>query len=87
VEIDCVETQAHEKTPGLARNSGFSLHVGTAFHANDRRRLERLYRYAGQTPVASERLSELADGRLLYELRHRWRDGEVGGIEGTLESH
>jgi len=25
--------------------------------------------------VASERLSELTDGHLLYELRHRWRDG------------
>ena len=25
--------------------------------------------------MASERLSELTDGRLLYGLRHRWRDG------------
>ncbi len=43
--------------------------------ANDRQRLERLCRYTGRPPVAGERLRELPDGRLLYELRHRWRDG------------
>ncbi len=75
VEIHCDETHANEKTTGLARNNGFSLHAGVAVPANDRRRLERLCRYVGRPPVASERLSELADGRLLYELRHRWRDG------------
>ena len=75
VEIQPDESQAHEKTPGLARNNGFSLHAGVAVPASDRRRLERLCRYVGRPPVASERLSELADGRLLYELRHRWRDG------------
>jgi hypothetical protein len=75
VEIQHDEMQAHEKTPGLARSDGFSLHSGVAVPANDRRRLERLCRYVGRPPVASERLSELADGRLLYELRHRWRDG------------
>jgi hypothetical protein len=26
-------------------------------------------------PVATERLSRLVDGRLLYRLKHRWRDG------------
>ena len=25
--------------------------------------------------MAAERLRQLSDGRLLYELRHRWRDG------------
>jgi len=75
VEIQPDEMQAHEKTPGLARSNGFSLHAGVAVPANDRQRLERLCRYVGRPPVASERLSELADGRLLYELRHRWRDG------------
>ena len=32
-------------------------------------------RYVGRPPLATERLSELEDGRLLYELRHPWRDG------------
>jgi hypothetical protein len=61
--------------PGLARAHGFSLHAGVAVPANDRRRLERLCRYAGRPPVATGRLSEMADGRLLYELRHHWKDG------------
>jgi hypothetical protein len=26
-------------------------------------------------PVATERLARLPDGRLLYRLKHRWRDG------------
>jgi len=38
-------------------------------------RLERLCRYAGRAPVATERLSVLAGGRLLYRLKRRWRDG------------
>ncbi len=61
--------------PGLARAHGFSLHASVAVPANDRRRLERLCRYAGRPPVATGRLSEMADGRLLYELRHHWKDG------------
>ena len=63
------------ETPALARASGFSLHAAVAVPPNDRRRLERLCRYVGRPPVATERLSELPDGRLVYELRHRWRDG------------
>jgi hypothetical protein len=75
VEIDSDETVAQDKTPGLASGHGFGLHAGIAVPANDRQRLERLCRYVGRPPVASERLSELEDGCLLCELRHRWRDG------------
>ena len=28
-------------------------------------------------PVATERLSRLEDGQLLYRLKHRWRDGTI----------
>jgi len=66
---------APESIPSLARAHGFSLHAGVAVPANDRKRLERLCRYAARPPVATERLSEMADGRLLYALRHRWKDG------------
>jgi hypothetical protein len=75
VEIDADGNVSREKTRGLARTNGFSLHAGVAVPANDRQRLERLCRYVGRPPVATERMKELADGRLLYELRHRWRDG------------
>jgi hypothetical protein len=62
-------------TPRCATAGGFSLHAGVAVPARDRQRLERLCRYAGRPPLATERLERLVDGRLLYRLRHRWRDG------------
>jgi hypothetical protein len=58
-----------------ASASGVSLHANVAVAARDRKRLERLCRYVTRPPVATERLSRLADGRLLYRLKHRWRDG------------
>jgi hypothetical protein len=58
-----------------ASTGGVSLHANVAVPARDRRRLERLCRYAARPPVSTERLSGLDDGRLLYRLRHRWRDG------------
>ncbi len=54
---------------------GFSLHAGIAVPARDRKRLERLVRYVARPPVATERLSRLADTRLLYRLKRRWRNG------------
>ncbi len=40
--------------------------------ANDHNRSRR---EEARPPVATERLSRLEDGRLLYRLKHRWRDG------------
>jgi hypothetical protein len=54
---------------------GVSLHANVAVPARDRRRLERLCRYVARAPLAMQRLSRLGDGRLLYRLKHRWRDG------------
>lgn len=54
---------------------GLSVHANVAVPARDRRRLERLCRYAARPALASERLSQLPDGRLLYRLKRRWRDG------------
>ncbi len=36
---------------------------------------ERLVRYAARPAVATERLTVLPDGRLLYRLKRSWRDG------------
>src|SRR5207244_8139039 len=41
---------------------------------------ERLCRYAARPAVATERLSELPDGRLLYRLKRPWRDGTTAVI-------
>jgi hypothetical protein len=56
---------------------GFSLHAGVSVPGGRRQReaLERLCRYVARPALASERLSERADGRLEYELRHPWSDG------------
>jgi hypothetical protein len=54
---------------------GVSVHANVAVPARDHRRLERLCRYGARPPVATERLSRLDDGRLIYRLKHRWRDG------------
>src|SRR5262245_22443188 len=43
-------------------------------------RLERLCRYAAHPAVATERLSELSDGRLLYRLKRPWRNGTTAVI-------
>ena len=52
-----------------------SLHADVAVPANDRNRLERLCRYVARPPLALDRLEEMADGRLAYRLKTRWRDG------------
>jgi hypothetical protein len=66
--------------PRCASASGLSLHANVAVAARDRKRLERLARYVARPPLASSRLSQLADGRLLYHLKHRWRDGTTGVV-------
>jgi hypothetical protein len=44
--------------------------------ANDRGQAQKRCKPIKRSPpMATERLSRLDDGRLLYELRHRWRDG------------
>ncbi|MCI0549160.1 MAG: transposase, partial [Candidatus Rokubacteria bacterium] len=64
---------------------GVSLHANVAVPAHDRRRLERLCRYVARPPVATERLSRMEDGRLLYRLKHRWRDGTTHVVFEPLE--
>jgi hypothetical protein len=71
--------------PRCAAIAGYSVHANVCIPAHDRMRLERLCRYAGRPPVATERLSLLPDGRLLYRLKHRWRDGTTHMIFEPLE--
>ena len=63
------------QSPRCAMVSGFSVHANVYLEARDRARLERLIRYAARPAVATERLSALPDGRLLYRLKRSWRDG------------
>ena len=63
--------------PRNVRLEGYSLHANVAVHANDRDALERLASYLARGPLATKRLSQLADGRLAYALKRPWRDGTV----------
>ena len=55
--------------------AGFNVHANTCARANERERLEHLVKYLARPPIASDRLSELPDGRLALKLRQAWRDG------------
>jgi hypothetical protein len=84
---DEVDVDNDALPPGrcCATVSGYSVHAGVSVPARDRMRLERLARYAGRPPLATERLSLLPDGRLLYRLKRRWRDGTTHVIYEPLE--
>ncbi|MPY89063.1 MAG: hypothetical protein GEU99_14180 [Luteitalea sp.] len=61
--------------PCHARWNGVDLHAGVVVPAGDRRRLERVCRYAVRLPVAHDRIQVTDAGQVLLELRHRWADG------------
>ena len=71
--------------PLCASERGLGLHAGVAVPARDRKRLERLCRYVSRPPVSTERLSRLSDGRLLYRLKRRWRDGTTHVVFEAME--
>jgi hypothetical protein len=84
-DAEDLEDAALPSGDGCAAVAGYSVHAGVCVPARDRIRLERLARYAGRPPLATERLSLLLDGRLLYRLKHRWRDGTTHVIFEPLE--
>jgi hypothetical protein len=71
--------------PRCAAVGGLSLHANVAVPPRDRKRLERLCRYVARPPLATERLSRLPDGKLVYRLRRRWRDGTTHVVFEPLE--
>jgi hypothetical protein len=58
-----------------AHLDGFDLHANVAVAANNRDGLEQLARYVLRPPIAQERLSRTADGRVLLTLKAEWSDG------------
>lgn len=59
---------------------GFSLHAKVRVAACARSRLEKLCRYVLRPALAQERLSVLPDGRVLYRLKRRYRDGSTAVV-------
>jgi hypothetical protein len=68
-----------------ANVAGFSLHANVAVRAQDRRGLERLCRYMGRGPLASERLTRRRDGELAYRLKRPWSNSATHVIFDPLE--
>jgi len=81
------EEEFEDKKGGrrCANLSGFSLHANVAIPAKARHQLEMLCRYVARPPVAMECLSKLPDGRVIYQLRHRWRNGATHMIFEPLD--
>jgi len=71
--------------PRCANVAGFSLHANVAVGGADRAGLERLCRYAGRGPLASERLTRRPDGRLAYRLKRPWSNGATHVVFDDLE--
>jgi hypothetical protein len=61
------------------------MHAAVIIPGKARRQLENLCRYVARPAVATERLSRLLDGRVLYRLRHPWRDGTSHMIFDPLD--
>jgi hypothetical protein len=64
--------------PRCASVHGFSLHANTHVPAHRRDQLERLLRYTARGAVALERLTQDANGDLVYTFTHPWSDGTTG---------
>lgn len=79
------EEAAFVTGPRSTMIDGVSLHANVSVPSGDRRRLEKLCRYIARPPVSTERLSKLRDGRLLYRLKRRWRDGTTHVVFQPLE--
>ena len=81
------EQHAKPKQDGrrCASMAGVSIHADVALPAHARHKIERLCRYAARPPLASQRLSRMSDGRLLYRLKRRWRDGTEAIVFEPLE--
>jgi hypothetical protein len=59
----------------VAEALGISVYARQLVDGCDRRQLERLCRYIARPPLALERRSRRADGRLELELKSVWKDG------------
>jgi len=60
---------------GVGKVAGFSLHAGVAARADQRQKLERLYRYISRPAIAEQRLSLTPNGNVRYSLKTPYRDG------------
>lgn len=77
--------EAYSVGPRCAVSDGFSLHADVQIKGDDRERLEKLCRYTARPPIAMERMSETANGKILYRLKTRYSDGTTHVLFDPLE--
>ena len=65
----------------ISRQSGFSLHAGTACKPTERKKLERLCRYITRPAISEKRLSLASNGNVVYGQTCAQRLKRVFGIE------
>jgi hypothetical protein len=65
--------------------NGFSLHANTDIPAHRRDQLERMLRYTARGAVSLERLTQDANGDLIYRFNRPWSDGTTGIKLSPLE--
>jgi hypothetical protein len=73
------------KGPRCASVNGFSLHANTDIPAHRRDQLECLIRYTARGAVSLERLTQDANGDLIYRFNRPWSDGTTGIKLSPLE--
>ena len=61
------------------------MNADVACQPHQRDRLERLCRYVTRPPLALDRLSTETNGRVIYELKHPFRDGTTHFVFEPLE--
>jgi hypothetical protein len=74
--------------PLQAHIDGFDLHARVSIAADEAAgvgRLETLVRYCARPPLANERLSVRADGRVLLQLKTPWADGTTHVVYEPLD--
>ena len=70
---------------GGVQQSGFSLHAGVACKSNQRKKLERLYRYITRPAIAEQRLSLASSGKVVVALKAPYDDGTSHVVLSPME--
>jgi hypothetical protein len=68
-----------------AHLDGFDLHANVHVAADNRGGLEQLARYVLRPPIAQDRLTRTADGRVLLTLKAEWSDGTMALLFEPVE--
>ena len=68
-----------------AQVRGVNIHASKPVPGTDRRRLERLCRYAARPPLSQERLELQPDGRVRLGLKAPWADGTTAVVFTPLD--